>query len=466
VKRLRHWSVRHAKRMRLVYEAFQNNAPLLGAPLRWMGRPRAERLLLPLERVAKGLFFDCRMCGQCVLSSTGMACPENCGKQMRNGPCGGVRPDGGCEVRPAMTCVWLEAMEGQRILANGSADALPLLPPVDQRERGRSTWAQIVSGEELPSISERSVAVVARQRPKYEFERACESTDFLVTVEIAPPDSADCSDLLERAGRFRGLADALNITDGAGANCHLCSVAASAVLAAHGHSVVCQMTCRDRNRLAMQADLLGASTLGVRNFLCLTGDDIRHGDHPGAKAVFDLDAVSLLRIARGLRDEGRFASGRALEASPNLFLGAVANPFAPPYAERVANLEKKVNAGAQFIQTQFCFDLELLENFMREVRARELHRRCRILVGAGITRSAKGLHWMAEHVPGVHVPERILRRVAGAADQAAEGKEVLLEIIAALRNIEGVGGVHLMGHKNEGMLAEAIAESGLRKTLA
>ena len=406
------------------------------------------------------------MCGQCVLSLTGMACPENCGKQMRNGPCGGVRLDGGCEVKSEMMCVWLEAAEGQRRLANGSAEALPFLPPVDQRERGRSTWAPIIVGEELLPVPEKPMAVREWGRPKYEFERACESGRFLVTAEIAPPDSADCSDLLKRAGRFKGLVDAVNITDGAGATCHISSVAATAVLTANGHPVVCQMACRDRNRLAMQADLLGAAALGVRNFLCLTGDDIRNGDHPGAKAVFDLEAISLLRIARGLRDEGRFASGRALDASPNLFLGAVANPFVPPYAERVANLEKKINAGAQFIQTQFCFDLELLENFMREVRARGLHQRCRILVGAGVMRNTKGLRWMSEHVPGVHVPEHILRRVAGAADQAAEGKRILLEIIAALQNIEGVGGVHLMGHKNEGMLAEAITESGLREKVA
>jgi methylenetetrahydrofolate reductase (NADPH) len=466
MKALRHWSVRHARGLRRVYDAFKRFAPSFGVLVRLVGWERSEKLFLPLERVAKGLFFDCRMCGQCVLSSTGMACPENCGKEMRNGPCGGVRLDEGCEVKPEMRCVWLEAAEGQKRMADETSAGALLLPPVDQRYRGRSTWLQIIANEDaLPVLGQRA-AFRALERPKYDFERACESGRFLVTVEIAPPDSPDCTELLKRASYFRGLVDALNLTDGAGANCHLSSVAGAAVLTANGHTAVCQMACRDRNRLAIQGDLLGAAALGVRNFLCLTGDDIRNGDHPGAKAVFDLDAVSLLGIARGLRDAGQFASGRKLDAAPNLFLGAAANPFVPPFADRVVNLEKKISAGAQFIQTQFCFDLGLLENFMREVRARGLHERCRILVGVGALRNAKGLHWMAQHVPGVHVPEKIIQRVASAQDQALEGKKILLETIAALRGIEGVAGVHLMGHKNEDTLADAIAESGLRTRVA
>jgi len=459
---IRHWSVRHARGLRRAYEAFKRTAPVLGAPLRWFGRRGTETLLAPFERAAKGLFFDCRMCGQCVLSSTGMACPENCGKEMRNGPCGGVRPNGNCEVKPEMPCVWVEATEGQKKMAGQLGETLPFLPPVDQRLRGHSTWASIISREALLPGPEPPAELRVWERPRHEFERACESGNFVITAEIAPPDSADCTSLLQRANRFKGLVDALNLTDGAGGNCHISSVAASAILTANGHTAVCQMACRDRNRLAMQGDLLGAAALGVRNFLCLTGDDIQGGDHPGAKPVFDLDAVSLLRIARGLRDEGRFASGRKLEGPPNLFLGATANPFAPPYADRVANLEKKILAGAQFIQTQFCFDLELLENFLREVRRRGLHQRCRIIVGVGAMRNAKALRWMSQHVAGVHVPEKLIQRVAAAQDQQLEGKKIMLEIIAALRDIEGVAGVHLMGHKNEELLAEAIAESGLR----
>jgi 5,10-methylenetetrahydrofolate reductase len=208
---------------------------------------------------------------------------------------------------------------------------------------------------------------------------------------------------------------------------------------------------------------LGAAALGVRNVLCLTGDDVSQGDQPGAKPVFDLDAITLLATASTMRDAGAFISGRKLDVAPNLFLGATANPFVPPYRDRIDNLEQKIAAGARFIQTQFCFDLPLLEQFMAAVRARDLHRRARIIVGAGALGSAKALRRMRERVPGVHVPDSLLARIAGAENEAREGRRVLVETIRALTQIEGVGGVHLMGHRNEETLATAIAESGVRE---
>jgi 5,10-methylenetetrahydrofolate reductase len=170
-----------------------------------------------------------------------------------------------------------------------------------------------------------------------------------------------------------------------------------------------------------------------------------------------------MRIIRDMRDHGVFASGRKLEVAPNLFLGATANPFVPPYRDRIVNLEKKVEAGAQFIQTQFCFDVPLLADFMRELRARELHRRCAIIVGVGTLSSAKSLRRMAEHVPGVHIPETVLQRIASAENQRREAKTVLIETLRSVSEIEGVAGVHLMGYRNDEILAEAIAESGIRR---
>jgi 5,10-methylenetetrahydrofolate reductase len=282
-------------------------------------------------------------------------------------------------------------------------------------------------------------------------------------VEVAPPDSANPTDLLARAEKFKGLVDAINITDGAGGNCHMSSVAASAILTAHGFAPVYQVACRDRNRIAIQGDILGASALGVQNILCLTGDDVSQGDHPQAKPVFDLDAVSLLHIARGMCDRGEYASGRKLLTAPDLFIGATANPFVPPFGDRIANLEKKIAAGARFIQTQFCFDLPMLEDFMHRVRERGLHQRAHFIVGVGTLGSAKALSWMANNVPGVYVPPALLARIAAAPDQKAEAKRVCIETIQALARIEGVAGVHVMGHKNEDTLAEIIAESGLRE---
>jgi 5,10-methylenetetrahydrofolate reductase len=455
---VRRWSVRHARGLQRVYDACARIAPLLAPGLKLLGRERVERWLRPAESAAKKFLFDCRMCGQCALSATGMACPTNCKKQMRNGPCGGVRPDGGCEVDPAMRCVWLEAIDGAKRIAR---QPLAALQPVDHRREGGSSWIQVIAGEQ-PDIAARAAPRVPERQSSGPFEQACRSGRFVVTAEIAPPDSADPDTLIERARGFQGLVDAVNITDGAGGNCHMSSVAASAILAEHGLTPVYQVACRDRNRIAIQGDLLGAAALGVRNVLCLTGDDVSRGDQPQAKPVFDLDSVSLLGIARAMRDEGQFASGRKLEAAPRLFLGATANPFVPPHLERVANLEKKIEAGAQFIQTQFCFDVPALEAFMREVRARGLHRHCKFIVGVGALKSAKALRRMAALVPGVHIPEQVIERIGRAEDQADEGKRVCIETIHALAQIEGVGGVHLMGHKNDDVLRHIIVESGMR----
>ena len=459
---LRRWSVRHARGLKRAYDACARYAPRLDAAARLIGRRRTERLLAPIERVTKQLIFDCRMCGQCALSETGMACPMNCAKRMRNGPCGGVRADGSCEVNPTMRCVWVEATDGRKRVRPGTPVAAAPLTPIDHRLRDRSTWMGLVSGTAVSVVVPSGSAPPPRPRVPFGFEAACRSGRFVVTAEISPPDSADPTAFVARAARFRNLVDALNITDGAGGNCHMSSAAAAAILVAHGLTPVCQVACRDRNRIAVQGDVLGAAALGVRNVLCLTGDDVSQGDHPGAKPVFDLDAVSLLRIVRDMRDRGTFASGRKLDVAPNLFIGATANPFVPPHVDRIANLEAKIDAGAQFIQTQFCFDVPRLAAFMREVRARGLHERAAIIVGVGTLRNAKALARMATHVPGVHVPPAVIARISAAADQAAEGRRVLVETIREVAGIDGVAGVHLMGHRNEDALAEAIVEAGLR----
>ena len=463
---VRLWSVRHARGLRRLYVFFSRLAPALAPLVRWLGSKRVEAMLQPVERAAKGFMFDCHSCGQCVLSATGMACLMNCPKQMRNGPCGGVRNDGTCEVEPRMRCVWVEATEGtKRIAVDHQAHPTPLLAAIDTRNSGRSTWMRVIQGDCEPAFQPPVGERVTPESRLGPFERACRSDEFVVTVELGPPDSADPQALLRRAERFSGLVDAINVTDGAGGNCHMSSVAASAILVSHGYPSVYQITCRDRNRIAIQGDILGAAALGVQNILCLTGDDVSQGDHPQAKPVFDLDAVSLLHIARGMCDQGHFASGRKLETPPDLFIGATANPFVPPYRDRVANLEKKIVAGARFIQTQFCFDVEMFEDFMQEVRRRELQHRAKLIVGVGTLGSAKALAWMAAHVPGVHVPQRLLERIAGAKDQRLEGKRACIEIIRALTQIEGVAGVHVMGHRNEDVLAEIILESGLGRRM-
>lgn len=467
MRTLRHWSVRHAVGMTRAYQAAVKATSLLRPLLRVLGRERFDRLARPVERIGKELFFDCQMCGQCALSSTGMSCPTNCAKNMRNGPCGGVRPNGNCEVKADMRCVWVDAYAGRERMAKARIASPTTLAPIDHRLWGRSSWARITAREAAPELA---VLETARSAPEtylsdtHPFAAACTSDRILTTVEIAPPDTVDPQPLLDRAAHFRGIVDAVNITDGAGGNCHMSSVAAARLLNEAGFAAIAQFSCRDRNRIALQGDLLGAATLGIRNVLCLTGDDVSCGDHPMAKPVFDLDSVSLLRVAKKMRDDGTLASGRKIGKSPDFFLGATANPFMPPFSERVTNLEAKVDAGAQFIQTQFCFDMAMLEAFMHGVRDRGLHSRAAIIVGVGTLNSAKALANMRRLVPGIHIPDQVIERIAQSNDQKAEGQKILIETMRALAQIEGVSGVHVMGYRNEAILADAIVQSGIRQS--
>ncbi len=294
-------------------------------------------------------------------------------------------------------------------------------------------------------------------------ERVLRSGRFAVTAELNPPDSADPMAVYDRALVLATVCDAINATDASGANVHMSSVGVCALLTRAGYEPVLQVSCRDRNRIAIQGDLLGAAAMGVRNVLCLTGDGVQAGDQPEAKPVFDLDATSLLRTARMLRDQGRFLSGRRLDSRPEFFLGAAANPFSPPYDVRAVQLAKKVSAGAQFIQTQYCFDLPRLRAFMAQVEDLGLHGKVGVLVGVGPLRSAKAAEWMRTHVPGVHIPDEILRRLAGvpADRQRREGRELCVEIIRQVRDVPGVCGVHVMAYRQEELVAEIIEAAGL-----
>ncbi len=293
------------------------------------------------------------------------------------------------------------------------------------------------------------------------FERVLREGVFAVTAELAPPDSGDAEDVYARARIFDGYVDGINATDGSGANCHMSSIAVSALLTRLGYAPIMQISCRDRNRIAMQGEILGAAAMGVSSLLCLTGDGVQAGDHPQAKPVFDLDSIGLLQTARRLRDEGRFESGRKVTSRPKLFLGAVENPFVPPFDWRPARLAQKIAAGAQFIQTQYCFDLPLLRRFMAGVEALGLLERVYILVGIGPLPSSKTAEWMRRHVPGVHIPDEVVRRLAGAANPRAEGRRMCVETIQELRAIKGVSGIHMMAYRQEEAVAEVIERSGV-----
>lgn len=293
------------------------------------------------------------------------------------------------------------------------------------------------------------------------FERVLRAGHFAVSTEIAPPDSADPDEVLRRASVFDGYVDAINATDGSGANCHMSSLGVCAILTRLGYSPIIQISCRDRNRIAIQGDLLGAAALGVYNVLCLSGDDVSVGDHPEAKPVFDFDSVSLLQTVRTMRDEARFLSGRKLDLEPRMFSGASINPFAPPYANRVDQFAKKVAAGAQFVQSQYCFDIDMAREFMARSRDRGLTEQCYVLMGVGVLASAKTAKWLKSAIPGVHIPDAIIRRLEQAEKPKAEGRAIAVELMQQLAEIEGISGIHVMAYKQEEYIGEIVTNSGV-----
>ncbi len=294
-------------------------------------------------------------------------------------------------------------------------------------------------------------------------ERVLRSGRFAVTAELNAPDSADPNDVYKNALVLSEVCDAINATDGSGANCHMSSMGCCALLTRAGYEPVLQVACRDRNRIAIQGDLLGAAAMGVKNVMCLTGDDVSNGDQPQAKRVFDFDSIQLLRVARMMRDQGVFLSGRKLTTPPRFFLGAAENPFVPPLDWRPLRLAKKVEAGADFIQTQYCFDIPRLQQFMQRVRDLGLHERVFILIGVGPLRSEKAAEFMRTKVPGVWIPDAVVDRLAKTPKEQkqAEGIRLCIEIIQQIREIEGVHGIHVMAYRQEEAVAYLVKEAGL-----
>ena len=294
-------------------------------------------------------------------------------------------------------------------------------------------------------------------------ERVLRRGEFAVTAELNPPDSADPQDVSDRAAIFEGWVDGINAVDASGANCHMSSVGICALLTRMGYAPIMQIACRDKNRIAIQGDVLGAAAMGVANIMCLTGDGVQAGDQPGAKPVFDLDCMSLLETVRIMRDNSKFLSGRKLTTPPKVFLGAAINPFVPPYDFRPFRLAKKIEAGAQFVQSQYCFDVPMFREYMKKVRDLGLDEKCYILVGVGPMASAKTAKWIRSNVPGIHIPDAIIKRLEGAEDQKKEGKQLCIDIINEVKEIEGVSGVHVMAYRQEEYVAEIVHESGVLK---
>ena len=281
---------------------------------------------------------------------------------------------------------------------------------------------------------------------------------FVITAEIAPPVSCDAADLMAKAAPLKGLADAVNVTDGAGARAHLGSVTAAAILMREGIEPILQLTCRDRNRIALQSELMGAAALGIRNLLLLKGDDPKQGDQPEAKPVFDLDTRTLTATAAGIRDRGELPSGRKVEGAASFFLGAADSPIDPPPHWSPDGLKAKIAAGAQFVQTQFCMDIDIARRYVARLADEGITEQLFILVGIAPLASARSSRWIKDNLRGSIIPDQIVDRLEAAADPKQEGRNICVELMAQFTEIPGVAGAHIMAPLNETAIPTVIED--------
>ncbi|TET12962.1 MAG: methylenetetrahydrofolate reductase [Dehalococcoidia bacterium] len=300
-------------------------------------------------------------------------------------------------------------------------------------------------------------------KSKSKLEKIMESGHFAVTGELGPPASADAEIIKKKAKYLKGCVDAVNVTDGQTAVARMASWAACLLGKAEGLEPTVQMTCRDRNRIALQMDILGVAALGINNILCLTGDHQSFGNHPMAKGVYDLDSIQLIKMVKDMRDEKKFQCGDEIAVEPRLFIGAAANPFADPFEYRVSRLAKKAAAGADFIQTQIIYNVEKFAKWMEAVREKGLHEKVKILAGVAPIKSVGAARYMQTRIPGMDVPDAVVERLRGVPKEevSREGIKLCVDIINQVREIKGVAGIHLMAIEWEEIVPEIVERVGL-----
>jgi methylenetetrahydrofolate reductase (NADPH) len=294
-------------------------------------------------------------------------------------------------------------------------------------------------------------------------EKVLTAGHFAVTGELGPPRGNNAHEVKEKAEHLMGIVDSVNITDNQTAVVRMSSIAAAKLLLDMGLEPNMQMVCRDRNRIALQSDLLGATALGLKNVLCLSGDHQRFGDHPEGKNVFDLDSMQLIATFKQMRDDKVFLNGKELDGAPEIFIGAAANPFGDPFSFRPIRLAKKVEAGTDFIQTQCIYNMPKMKEYMKRVVDMGLHEKCYVLAGVTPMKSVGMARYMSKFVPGMDVPDEIIKRISGAGKKnaAAEGIKLCIEQIQELKEVEGIAGVHVMAIEWEHRAREIIEGAGL-----
>ena len=453
-----------------------------------------RRALAAVELAVKGPLFGCRMCGNCLLQETAFICPMECPKGLRNGPCGGSTPER-CYVDETRPCVWYKIYE--RAFQMGREEMLlEVLPPLDWDKVGGETWLDVIEQVREVGVKQfvggmlsgdaqtrhdtwQSVFQPVRQpdwwrgdaeyhppaydEPVSELERRLRVGEFVVTAEVSPPMSTATGRLLRNVDLLKPYVAAINFTDSPSATPRMSSLACSVLTLEQGAEPVMQIAARDRTRTGLQAEVIGASALGVRNVLCLSGDSGRMGPAPlGRLDVVDIDSVQMLWILRRMRDEGIYLDGREIKSPPKLFIGAAASPYASRPEFQAIREHKKINAGAQFFQTNVMFDIGGFEVWLNELAKRDVLDKVYILAGIAPLKSLRMAEYMHYKVPGVSIPEAVLKRMERAGDGAAEeGFAIALELIEQVRRLEGVNGIHLMAVGWEEVVPDLVREAGL-----
>jgi 5-methyltetrahydrofolate--homocysteine methyltransferase len=456
-------------------------------------RPLWERALAMLERRVKGPLFGCRMCGNCLLQETAYICPMECPKGLRNGPCGGSTPDH-CYVEPTRPCIWHRIYE--RAERRGTSQRLlEVLPPLDWGRVGRETWFEVFQKAHERGLGRAALSLVSGRERIREFwqplfreirqpfwwmgddqphpapphqpvstlEQKLRSGQFVVTSEVAPPLSVAPDELTRTLNILRDYIDAANFTDNPSATPRMSSLACSALAIAQGVEPVMQIAARDRTRMGLQAEVLGAAALGVRNILCLTGDHPRMGPSPhGRMDIWDLDSIQMLWILRRMRDTKMYLDGRTIANPPQLFLGAAASPCASTPQTQAQRELKKAHAGAQFFQSNLVYDVDAFEQYLEGLDKAGVLAHTPFLAGITPIRSARAARMMTT-VPGITIPERLISRLERSSDPQEEGFQISLEIIERIRKMQGVRGVHIMAVGWELIVPRLVREGALKE---
>lgn len=456
--------------------------------------PFGRRFLASVERVVKGPMFGCRMCGNCLLQETSFICPMECPKGARNGPCGGSTEEH-CYVDETRPCIWYKIYD--RAFRMGREEMLlEVLPPLDWDKVGTETWGDVVNqvrkigtGKVVSglvtndpvkrSFTWDSVFRPVRQpewwggdaqyhapaytEPVSELEKRLKAGEFVVTAEVAPPLTTATKKLIENIKLVKPYVAAINFTDCPSATPRMSSWACSRIAVENGAEPVMQIAARDRTRVGLQAEILGSNALGVRNVLCLSGDSMKMAPEPrGRMDVIDLDSIQMLWVLRRMRDENRYLDGRSIKFPPKFFLGAAASPFASEPKFQALREHKKVNAGAQFFQTNLVYDADKLDIWLNALAQRNVLGKVFILIGITPLKTLKMAQYMNNEVPGVFVPDKVLKRMEAAGDKAEEeGVQIALELIEAVKTKQGVNGIHIMAVGWEEIVPRIVTEAGL-----